>query len=150
MSETYSYYPDYGSVIRDSDGKLISPCQSAEDQDFLDYLAWVQDGNQPSAPPDPAPSALLEAKQTLTDIVQAYMDLTVKERGYDTILSLCSYATSTVPQFRAEAQAGVLWRDQCWSYGYGILAQVLAGQRAIPTVEEVMAELPQIKWPTSW
>jgi hypothetical protein len=147
---TYSYYPDHGSVIRDSDRKLVAPCQAADDPDFLDYLAWIQDGNQPADPPDPEPDDMNQMKQALIDTVQTYMDTKVKERGYDTILSLCSYATSTVPQFKAEAQAGVLWRDQCWAYGYTVLGQVLQGLRAIPTIEEVMADLPQLEWPTSW
>jgi hypothetical protein len=146
----YQYYPDYGSVIRISDHKLVAPCQASNDPDFLAYLAWIQAGNQPAEPPDPEPDDLIQMKQALIDTIQALMDNTAKERGYDTILSLCTYATSTIPQFKAEAQAGVVWRDQCWAYGYTILAEVLQGQRAIPTVEEVIAGLPQMQWPTSW
>jgi hypothetical protein len=141
---TYSYFPDYGSVIRDSDQKLITPCQSTADQDFLDYKAWVDAGNSP-APPPPA-SELGAAKETIISAVQAHMDYTASLRGYDSILSLCTYANSSIPQFKAEGQAGVNWRDQCWAIGYGIMADVLQGRRAMPTAEQVLAEMPSIVW----
>ena len=34
------------------------------------------------------------------------------------------------------------WRSAVWAKGYEILAQVQAGERAIPTEEELIAELP--------
>lgn len=34
-------------VIRIADNKLIAPCQSADDPDFVAYKAWVEDGNTP-------------------------------------------------------------------------------------------------------
>jgi hypothetical protein len=37
-----------GSVIRESDGKVIAPCQSADDPDFVAYIKWVTEGNQPA------------------------------------------------------------------------------------------------------
>lgn len=37
-----------GEVTRVADGKVVAPCQSAEDPDFLDYITWVMvEGNQP-------------------------------------------------------------------------------------------------------
>lgn len=35
-------------VIRESDGKVIAPCQSADDPDWLTYIAWVEAGNIPN------------------------------------------------------------------------------------------------------
>lgn len=34
-------------VIRNSDGKVIAPCQSGDDPDWQAYLAWVYAGNTP-------------------------------------------------------------------------------------------------------
>jgi hypothetical protein len=44
----YTINLDTGEVIRDSDGKVISPCQSTDDPDFLAYNDWIAAGNQPA------------------------------------------------------------------------------------------------------
>ena len=43
----YVIRPAFGDVIRKSDGKTVSPCQSVDDPDFVAYLDWVNGGNQP-------------------------------------------------------------------------------------------------------
>lgn len=37
-----------GTVTRNSDGKVVAPCQSYDDADFQAYMAWVEDGNTPN------------------------------------------------------------------------------------------------------
>ncbi len=37
-----------GIVVRDSDGKQVAPCQSAEDPDFLNYQQWANSGGEPT------------------------------------------------------------------------------------------------------
>ncbi|EQM72066.1 hypothetical protein QYE80_13255 [Pseudomonas tohonis] len=97
------------------------------------------------------PRALPESEEQVTEqlraTVQDYMDSVARHRSYDSMLSLCSYATSSNDQFRAEAQAGLDWRDVCWAFGHDILAQVLAGTMPIPTQDELVAMLPKMKWP---
>ena len=87
-------------------------------------------------------------RNRLTGAVQRHLDETAQERGYEGILSLASYATDPDSHFKAEGQAGVEWRGKVWRKGYAVLAAVESGQRAIPTEDELMAELPPMKWPT--
>lgn len=83
----------------------------------------------------------------LVTAVQAHLDATARERGYDGILSLASYAASTHPPFSAEGRAGLDWRDAVWGHCYQVLADVQAGNRAVPSAEELIAELPAMVWP---
>lgn len=90
---------------------------------------------------------LASTKSRLTSVIQSTLDEKAKERNYDHILSLCTYATSNDPKFSGEGQVGVAWRDEVWAKGYSILADVEAGIRAIPTEAELIAELPAMQWP---
>lgn len=85
--------------------------------------------------------------QTLGQAVKAHLDVTVQARDYDSIISACTYATSAVPSYQADGLACVNWRDAVWPAVYAILAEVQAGNRAIPTAEELIAELPELVWP---
>jgi hypothetical protein len=44
----YEIRPSEGTVTRVSDGKVVAPCQSELDQDFVAYIEWVNAGNQPA------------------------------------------------------------------------------------------------------
>lgn len=93
------------------------------------------------------PWAPEEIQAHLVAVIQQHLDATAQARAYDGILSLCTYASSPSPRFAAEGQAGVEWRDACWTAGHQIFAECQAGARAIPTPEELIAELPAIAWP---
>lgn len=102
----------------------------------------------PYTPPPPPPPTAEQVQAAVVQAVQAHLDATARTRNYDGILSLCTYATSSVAQFAAEGQAGVFWRDSVWSYCYGVLGAVKAGTRSVPTVDELLAELPAMSWPS--
>lgn len=95
-------------------------------------------------PPPPTPDQIIAG---MTSAVQSHLDAKARERNYDGILSLCTYATSVIPKFAAEGQAGVEWRDAVWAKCYEILADVQAGTRPTPTAEQLIAELPGFTWP---
>lgn len=96
---------------------------------------------------DSIPPTAEEILKIMQDAIQRHMDAKARERNYDGILSLCTYATSTNPKFSAEGQAGVSWRDECWSRGYEIMAEVQQGLRPIPTEQELLGELPALVCP---
>ncbi len=79
--------------------------------------------------------------------IVAMLDAAAQARRYDNGLSLSTYVASTNPTWAAEAQAYVGWRDAVWAYAYTQLDLVQSGQRAQPTVEALLAELPALTWP---
>ena len=92
----------------------------------------------------PTPEEQLAA---FTAAIQAHLDDFAKTRNYDGIMSAATYATSAVPKFRLEGQYAVAARDAVWAKGYELMDAVLAGTRPMPDLEEVLAELPALKWP---
>lgn len=108
--------------------------QSACIEDKGDYYEVV-------AIPEPTPE---EIQKQLTNAVQHVLDAKAQELLYDSCLSVCSYIDTGVPKFDAEGKAFRAWRSAVWAKGYEILAQVQAGQRAIPTEEQLIAELPKL------
>ncbi len=79
--------------------------------------------------------------------IQAHIDAKAAERQYDSGTTLASYANSTIPEWAAEAQAFVAWRDQVWAYALTELSKVQGGAREQPAVEGFIAELPPFEWP---
>jgi hypothetical protein len=75
------------------------------------------------------------------------MDTVVQGRGYTSMIYAVSYYNSTKPRFKAEAEAAVKFRDDVWEKCIEVLSAVEAGEREIPSVEELIAELPLIEWP---
>lgn len=79
-------------------------------------------------------------------IVQQHMDAAAQALRYDSITTAITYAEEpAVPKFQAEGRAFRAWRSQVWAVCYAILAEVEAGQRAVPTDEELIAALPELE-----
>lgn len=78
------------------------------------------------------------------DAIQSILDTKAQAKGYDNIVSACSYAGYDNP-FRTEGEAFGVWRANVWKYGYEQLALIEAGSRETPTVEEFLAELPTME-----
>lgn len=95
----------------------------------------------------PAPTAA-QIEAAFTAAIQQRLDDFARTRNYDSILSACTYATSTVPKFKAEGQACVNLRDATWAAAYTILADVQAGDRPMPaSIADIEADLPAAVWP---
>lgn len=97
----------------------------------------------PAKPPETAE----EIQKRLTDGVQNWMDAKVQERNYDNVHTCVgTYLYSPIEKFRLEAEAVRDWVSYVWAKCYEILAQVKNGEREIPTLEEVINELPILDW----
>ena len=84
----------------------------------------------------------------LTASVQSHMDSQARACGYDDIKSAVTYADEpAVPKFQAEGLVFLEWRSLCWAHCYAAMAAVHLGERAIPTAEELIAELPPLALP---
>lgn len=97
-------------------------------------------------PPPPTPEQIMAECVNRT---QQRLDDFARTRNYDNILSACTYATSTVPKFKAEGQYCVTARDATWAKLYEILAEVEAGTRPMPSgYADIEPLLPPLEWPT--
>ncbi len=80
--------------------------------------------------------------------IQASLDGFARQRGYDSILSACTYATSTVARFKAEGQACVNLRDATWAAAYDLMVKVQAGKAPMPSsIADIAKALPALTWP---
>lgn len=96
---------------------------------------------------------LEELQKQYTDFVQNIIDDKAHEKGYDNGFAVCSYALSTNPKFRGEAEAFIPWRDEVWSVCYDILDKALANEKynsewenVLPTDTELINALPTLDW----
>lgn len=117
---------------------LLPPgCQPIDEEEALELLA-------PNVHTMPEEQLVAE----LSSQIQARLDNFAATRKYDSIMSACTYVTSSVPKFKAEADYCVAVRDATWATAYTILGQVLGGQRPRPaSIEDFVAELPPLAWP---
>ena len=116
-------------VVRGYDGKLY------------------EKGKEPVKTPEEVQAEAQTALQAeFTSAIQERLDSFAQTRGYDNIMSACSYFGSANPRFKAEADAAILLRDETWAKCYKILDDVLAGARETPTLEALFAELPALTW----
>ena len=110
----------------------------------------VPDDSPLESIPDPldAQAAQAALAQNVVQATQQRLDTFARTRGYDGILSACTYATSTVSKFAAEGQAAVNMRDATWARLYALLDEVQAGTRPVPAgFADIEPELPALEWP---
>lgn len=78
--------------------------------------------------------------------VDKWMDSVVQTRKYTSIHTCASYRGSSIPKFNAEGTAAFEWRDKVYSQLYVYIDDVLCGRKPIPSVEQLISELPTINW----
>lgn len=88
------------------------------------------------------PMTSVELVEAFKEKVQEVLDTMAREKGYDNIVSACSYAGFDNP-FRAEGEKFGKWRSEVWSKGYAILKDITEGRRKLPkSSKEILDELP--------
>lgn len=111
-----------------SDGKVIAP-----------------DANGRPALFDPPPPAEEQVIRSYEKAVQAFMDQTAKDHGYDSVATAVSYADEpAVKKFQDDGRAFREWRSLVWAYCYAQLDAYKAGTVEKPTIEQLISELPSL------
>lgn len=92
-------------------------------------------------------SKIKSAFDQILSYIDNLLNSTALSKQYGSAVSIATYATSTNPQWAAEAQAFIKWRDDVFVYSIDIQTKVIADQIPIPTLDEFTAGLPTIIWP---
>ena len=101
-------------------------------------LQWFGPGAKPTEaeiaalPWPPAPTVA-----ELIDAVDAHVEGVAQSMSYKSAAHCAGYVSSTIPQWAAEAQAFVAWRDQVWLTAYSLDPENLPA-----TVADALALLP--------
>ncbi len=142
MTDRGFYHPDHGywQAISDvPEDILASYPEGTVEVPLMPEARATWDGQQWQPAPPPTPSV-----EGYSAAVQAHLDAAARARLYTDGNSLATYTASTNPQWAAEAQAFVAWRDAVWQQVYAMWA---SPPDPVPSPAEVVAGLPVIEWP---
>jgi hypothetical protein len=125
-----------GLVILD-DGATIPPYPN--NLDYVQYLEWVAAGNTA----DTAQISVAQVMAQLAAAVQTILDTKAQTYGYDSMMTAVTYADEpAVPKFQAEGQAFRAWRSLVWQTAHDNLADIQAGLKPFPALDEIAALVP--------
>lgn len=109
---------------------------------------WTQVWNVVALTAEETSQNLQDLQRSIVSLTQRRLDDFARTRGYDSILSACSYATSLTVKFQQEGRYCVAARDETWVKLTRILDEVLTGQRQMPAgYTDIEPELPPLVWP---
>lgn len=113
----------------DVDGSVV--CEAVEEHN----------GYQMNFPVEVQQLMMSNASKELTAALNNYLNSVAQSLRYDDMKSVRSY-TGFVNAYQEEAIALAQWSADCWIKAGQIEQEVLAGTRGMPTLAEVIAELP--------
>lgn len=129
----------------------IDPIMQTVVEDTPTQLAdgtWAQVWEVHAATAEEIAKRQKAVRARITRQVQQHLDDFAMTRGYDGIVSACSYATSQHPKYGVEGRYCVQAREDTWDVLFQIEADVLAGNRPMPmSYAEIEPELPVLAWP---
>jgi len=82
----------------------------------------------------------LTVTEHVIHVVGSILNNFAAEKGYDSIVSACSYYTSTVPRFKAEADRAIVVRDTLWTAVFAAL------EDTSKTAAEILDSLESPTW----
>lgn len=94
--------------------------------------------------PDDQIMAIMQQKYTAA--LEALYDSKAQERRYDNRYT-CALRAAYAGPYQPEGTAFAVWMDTCNAQCYALLLEVQAGTVPMPTIEEVIAGLPELIWP---
>jgi hypothetical protein len=100
-----------------------------------------EEAEELNAPPPETAEQIIARLEAALD---RHLDAVANSYRYESIRTMVTYATSEHQTFGPEGRAAVKFRDAVYAYGIQVIADVEAGNRDIPTEEELIAELPLI------
>jgi len=123
----------YGGVVKDALGN------------------WVDSWGTKELPPEQiAANAQRKAEtvmKSVVDATQERLDAFAQTRTYDSILSACTYANSSVPRLKKEGQTCVTLRDLTWEALYTHMNAVQRGEKQMPSgFSDIESILPILDW----
>ena len=77
----------------------------------------------------------------ISNAIQNHLDTKAQSLRYDNINAIGKYV-GYANDFQAEAESLGAWASSCWKVAEQIEVDVQSGARVMPTVDEVLAELP--------
>ncbi len=126
-------------ILSKETGKTV--VMSGDAYVYLDSKIGVEKGIVDSATIQQQSEIVDAQRGLMNEAIQNMLDEKAREYRYDNMMSVRSYAGYTNP-FQAEAEAMAVWASNCWVKAGEIEADVLAGNRSMPTVDEVLLEMP--------
>ncbi len=130
--------------IYDKPPHFYGTCDDSADTTMAGVLGVITEAEFNTAKSD---EEFTRTTMRLSRQVQDKLDRFAIERGYDNILSACSYASSGNADFLADAVRCIELRDATWTAVNAVFAAAKAGTRTLPqTFAELAPELPALVW----
>lgn len=141
-------------VLKVADGKRVIATYEIEQKSIDRVLQDLHEANADESGQYPdlyisdvdpivAGYVLEQVKKRVSDKLAVF----AKARDYDDIVSLASYATSTIPKFAEEGQRGVYLRDLCFASLYAFQMAMVKGEKFVPkSLVEIDENLPAMTW----
>ena len=129
-------------IFNEGDEKnvLHAPAGITRGYDGKLYIA----GTEPQMPPEMAEK---QAMAPYKKAIDKYMNDFARTRDYDSMASAASYEGDIDPQFALEGDYCKGMRSQVYRAAWSIFGAVKTGLRPMPTVQELLDELPVLTWP---